>query len=396
MYNASPLLYKHLSGDRFINNLTITDEQDEMLREARKKVRKAIRAAFREAREYLQNENISQKNIDWISKLIPKFLTQGSYVYKTLNGPCYTSQEIDLDDGVYLPMSIIDSEPKASKDWFFAIVDGALKKLAEQEGWHFDGEKETCARLIITGKQAHIDVPLYAIPDARHNQLVESLNYAKANNKTLSSIYYSDAAIQANVYLLDKDDVNLATRKGGWKKSDPMEIYNWFKQEIDIRGRVSGERLRRVCRFLKAWRDYTWKNGGPSSLALMICAVEAFPIDDKGRDDHALLTVAQELPRLLSKEVLNPAAKEKEVVYPRDNINSVDVVVAAQALVTALNSALSGSLEKTKALAEFQHKFGNRMPNNPNWIENINSASIVRSTPAKNVKPEYIPNTKSG
>jgi len=396
MYNATPLFYKHLSDDRFINKLNITDEQDKMLLEARKKVRQAIRNAFSEARVYLKNETIHQKDIDWISKLIPKFLTQGSYVYKTLNSPCSNSQEIDLDDGVYLPMSIIDSEPEANKDWFFAIVDGALKKLAEQEGWHFDGEKETCARIIIPGKQAHIDVPLYAIPDKRHSQLVESLNYAKANNKTLSSIYYSDAAVQAALYLLDKDEVNLATREGGWRKSDPMEIYNWFKQEISLRGQASGQRLRRVCRFLKAWRDYTWENGGPSSLALMICAVEAFPEDDKGRDDHALLTVVRELPSLLNKEVFNPAAKEKEVVYPRDDISSVNVVLAAQALEIALNSALSGSLDKTAALAEFKNKFGNRMPNNTEWIESISSASIVRSTPAKNVKPEYIPNTKSG
>ena len=68
MYNVSPLLYKRFSNDRFINKISITDEQDKMLREARKKVRQAIRAAFLEAREYLKNESVRDDDIEWISK----------------------------------------------------------------------------------------------------------------------------------------------------------------------------------------------------------------------------------------------------------------------------------------------------------------------------------------
>jgi len=393
MYNISPLLYKRFSSDRFIDKISITDEQDKMLREARKKVRQAIRAAFREAREYLKNENIRNDDIEWISKIKPKFFTQGSYAYKTLNSPCYASQEIDLDDGVYLPMSILNSEPSANIEWFFKIVDGALKKLAQQEGWKFK-EKPTCARVVIPGKQAHIDVPLYAIPDKRHTELVEALNYAKADGRNLNDIYFSDALTQ-QLYKLNEDEVNLATRDEGWKKSDPMKIADWFKMEKSIRTQSSGERLIRVCRFLKVWRDFIWENGGPSSLALMICAAEAYPKDDQSRDDYALLQVVKKLPALLGGTINNPAAKD-EVVYPRGNINQEEIILKARALTSSLEMALSGSLNKHTLLVELKSKFGQRIPTIINWIEEITSAAIVRSTSAVNIKPESIPNTKSG
>jgi hypothetical protein len=39
MNNISPLFYKHTHHDRFLNNISISDEQDQMLLEARKKIR---------------------------------------------------------------------------------------------------------------------------------------------------------------------------------------------------------------------------------------------------------------------------------------------------------------------------------------------------------------------
>ena len=393
MYDISPLFYKRASDDRYINAITIRPDQDEMLRTARKLVRQAIRAAFSDARAYLKGrEGIREKDIEWISMIKPKFMTQGSFAYKTLNAPCYSSQEIDLDDGVYLPMSIIDSQPQANKAGFFTVVDGALEKLAEsQKGWTFSKEKDTCARLILPN-QAHIDVPLYAIPDVRYDQMTEALAFLKATRHKLSELIYADDLRTTNNYLLNEDDVFLATRKNGWKKSDPMLISNWFKQEVAIKG----ERLRRICRFLKAWRDFTWEKGGPSSLTLMVCAAEAYPEDDRGRDDYALLTITNDLACLLGREVLNPAAQDKEVLYPRGDINPGEVVIAAQALAGTLDSAISGASDKSQVIQKLTGRFGNRMPSNEDWIEILNSAAIVRATPALAMKPEPIPNAKSG
>lgn len=255
MYDASGLLYKHPYNDRFVDELTITSEQDRMLRDARKKVRAAIRAAFTEARKYL-SEEVPEVDVEIISRIKPKFLTQGSYAYKTLNAPCHSCQEIDLDDGVYLPMSFINQEPSKNMEWFFLIVDGALKALAKQEGWGFTKEKTTCSRVILPGS-AHIDVPLYAIPDERHVEMMEAEEFCKAlNRENMSAILFSDNMAVAKQALLDENDIYLADREAGWRKSDPMSIAMWFKQEIAIRGNGSGQRLRRICRFLKGWRDF--------------------------------------------------------------------------------------------------------------------------------------------
>ncbi|MEJ1385185.1 MAG: CBASS cGAMP synthase [Candidatus Sedimenticola sp. (ex Thyasira tokunagai)] len=397
MYNTSPLLYKHIHTDRFINNISISSGQDDLLLAARKKIRQTIRAAFAEARAYLKGvAGIQERDIEWISNIKPKFMTQVSYAYKTINSPCHPTQEIDLDDGIYLPMSIMRSAPEANKDWFFKIIDGALKKLAHQEGWVFTDEKDTCSRLIIPNRQAHIDIPLYAVPDQRHENMTEALAALKVENRQLSEIIYRGDIKSALPYLLDEDEVYLATRSNGWQQSDPLLIANWFRRQIDIRGQESGRRLRRICRFLKSWRDFVWENGGPSSLTLMICAAEAYPEDDRGRDDYALVEVAKTLPQQLRGSVKNPATTKEEIVYPRGDMNTEEIATAASNLVAALESALSGAVDKGRVIQSFVGQFGDRIPRKPECIEEVGSAEIVRATPAVTVKPDPIPNARSG
>ncbi len=385
MYNTSPLFHKRSEQNRFINKISISDEQEEILLSARKKVRQAIRSAFREARKYLKE--VDNQDVEWVAKLVPKFMTQGSYAYMTLNSPCHRSQEIDLDDGVYLPMSFIEMEPRGNKEWFFTIVDGALKELvATQVGWKFDGSKDTCARIILPN-QAHIDIPLYAIPDERYELLFKALT---ANAVSLREAIYGEDLSFAKSYLLDADQVHLATRHNGWKKSDPLLIANWFKLEV----LTKGKRLRRICRFLKAWRDRTWVKGGPSSLTLMICAAEEYPDDDKDRDDYALLTVANALPERLSQVVRNPTAHD-EIVYPRDITNSDEIVKAARSLANTLTSALNGDQDKQQVIQKYTEEYGTRMPQNCEWIEHLDAAAIVRAAPAIHVKAEPLPNTRT-
>ena len=391
MYDISPLFYRQLQSNRFSDNISINDEQDQMLLSSRSEVRRAIRAAFTNAQLYLQNKSdITAEDIQWITTIKPKFMTQGSYAYKTLNAPCYTTQDIDLDDGVYLPMSILNGEPNANREWFFQIVDGALATLAREKGWKV-GEKDTCARVILPS-QAHIDVPLYAVPDKRFVEMSTGFENLRKEHRRLSNAIYDADTVDSQPYLLNADEVYLATRESGWKKSDPLLIANWFKQEISTKGR----RLRRVCRFLKAWRDFTWEHGGPSSITLMICAAEAYPQDDQSRDDLALLNVVRALPGRLRGQVINPAASDEEVIYPRGNLPTEEFAVQAENLLHALETSISGAMAKEQVPAKMIARFGKRMPADSRLIDVISSAAIVRSTPAKDVKPEPIPNSKSG
>ncbi len=50
----------------------------------------------------------------------------------------------------------------------------------------------------------------------------------------------------------EMEDIHLAMRNGEWKKSDPEQVSKWFNDRVT----EHGDQLRRVCRYLKAWRDY--------------------------------------------------------------------------------------------------------------------------------------------
>lgn len=395
MHNLSKLFFNKLSSDRYIDTITINAEQDAMLRDARRKVRGAIRNAFGNVRQYTK-ENVSYNELKILNEIKPKFFTQGSYAYKTLNSPCHRTQEIDLDDGVYLPMSIFNGNPVLNKKWFFMIVDNALIDLCNKEGWKFNDKIDTCVRIILP-KQAHIDIPLYAISNERHAEMEKQLSEYKEDRKELSIsklMFDSDMKIANSIYL-DKGQVYLARRGSqNWQISDPMAIARWFNMEINTKG----ERLRRICRFLKAWRDFIWKTGGPSSLALMVSACQAYPKDDLDRDDYALLKVTEIIPDLLGGEIINPASlNQKEIIYPKDGVDHIAISNEARQLHKTLENTISGSLDKAHIIIMLRQKFGERMPTNIAWIENIiTPAVIVRNTPSISIKPKPIPNTKAG
>lgn len=92
--------------------------------------------------------------------------TQGSWAYKTLNSPAQTPQQADIDDGAYLPLSFVAQagKPSLASAVSFAAAEEALRPLVKSNGWVLKTDKPTCIRIIISSL-AHIDVPLYAIPD---------------------------------------------------------------------------------------------------------------------------------------------------------------------------------------------------------------------------------------
>jgi hypothetical protein len=325
-------------------------------------------------------------------------MSQGSYVYGTLNNPCHPSQEIDLDDGVYLPMGFINQAPRHNMAWFFEIVDGALRDLAQREKWIFK-TKPTCARLVIPGRHAHIDVPLYAVPDKRHAEMTAMLKSLNREVSFAEAVLKSDMSLAREVRL-DEEDVYLAIRDQGWRQSDPLKIATWFSQEITLRGVASGKRLRRICRFLKAWRDFTWESGGPSSITLMACAVDAYPDDDKDRDDYALYQVVSRLADKLAGEIENPAEdKRREVLYPRPGMNQEEIAERARELAQEVQHAVCSCDTSTGVIQCYKRGFGTRMPDNDAWVlpaQAAAAADTVRRTPAREVRPERIRNTRAG
>ena len=234
-------------------------------------------------------------------------MTQGSAGYKTQNKPCYPSQEVDYDIGCYLPFSDIQDtgKPKQAANFYYATVDKALQKLAEDNKWiGINTEKQTCSRVCINS-QLHIDIPLYSVPDSEfstiHERTTESSS--KSINKDNSSAEENESWDYFNF-----EKVLLGRRDGDWQESDPRKINLYFNDAFEKKG----EQLRRLCRYLKAWRDFKWKNGGPKSIYLMCLADDLFQFENEVGDDMALLDLISKIPDRLKngKPVKNKAEKE--------------------------------------------------------------------------------------
>ncbi len=314
--DASRAFFKTGYQDTFLASLGVADADKETLRATRDEVRSAIRSGFQEWDVHLERQHLfeaaalaSTFAYDAKPTLSPKFRMQGSWSYHTLN--CTTTeppQEIDLDDGVFLPVSFLtqngSTHPAIVSAAYFDVIEKILAPLCEKNGWTLVTDKSSCVRVEVS-RGAHVDLALYAIPDRDYAVLVEkaataSMTFDAQLEKaalSFSEQFYQD---------LPSDHIMLAHRTEGWKPSDPRKLEDWFQ---DALGR-HGEQLRRVCRYLKGWRDHNWDGCRLSSIALMACAVTAFDEavakPENGRDDSALHFVAGRLPELLSSRIPNP------------------------------------------------------------------------------------------
>jgi len=371
MANVSKLLHASGATPTFLKHLNVADEHRAHLTESREKIRQRIRETF-----------ASLAKAELGVTVRPKFYTQGSYAYRTINNPAWTPpQQMDLDDGTYLPMTFIQNEkrPSVAAASFFKLVDATLEKLAIQEGWEFV-RKPTCARLVISSI-AHIDVPLYAIPDVEFSRLVEA-KMAKTSD---------GAAIDARAVSVDRwdalpsDCVLLAHRDQDWISSDPRKIHDWFMDAIQIYGPI----LRRVSRYLKAWRDHNRPHlDEVSSILLMVCAWESF--EELGRpnvpsrDDLALLRVAERLPRLLQGPIYNPADGDERIDSRLSDASRQLAITTAQKFDRELTEVIERCFDPHLAIGKLTELFGDRIPDEPSLVDITKAAHAeVRAHPAR-------------
>ncbi len=155
----------------FLSRLSVPDRDEQALREARDLIRATLRIGFASwqdkfDRRVILNETALRKSVP-DPKLRPKFRMQGSAFYHTLNDPAQQPpQRIDYDDGVYLPISFLadTGNPVLASAGYFRLVETVLAPLCDRKGWKLCTDKSSCVRVILDDR-AHIDLPLYAIPD---------------------------------------------------------------------------------------------------------------------------------------------------------------------------------------------------------------------------------------
>lgn len=329
--------------------------------------------------------------------LTPRFWTQGSFQYNTLNRPFLTPpQEMDIDDGTYLPMAMFENEPVIGHRFLHLLVDSSLQSLvAENAGWEFES-KRTCARIKIPEMNTHIDVPMYAIPEEQFLEKQTALTVLKESRFDSYDAFTDAWMSNRAAYELDSECVNLALREGEqkWMKSDPKIVEDWFHQSCQRNGR----HLRKLCRFIKAWRDATWQNDGPSSIALMAATVSILDRMTHDKDDFGttMKLIAEQLPAEFNNGVVSPDPTDEKLLFPPSREHT-DRELQILGEVHALNAYLAeaeAAETKEEALQALSRAFGNRVTN-CELIVKKKSAPAFKHEPmsaekAKSISPTMI------
>ncbi|MFG1225637.1 CBASS cGAMP synthase [Xanthobacter wiegelii] len=373
--NAHRIFTGPVDADHYLAALTLETDRINKLRDARDACREGLRSGLRNWSTLVNDQLLFERAIvaSAPTSLKPKFKMQGSFAYRTLNDPAKAPpQEIDLDDGVFVPVSFLSDHgrvhPALISSGYFKAVEAALKPVCDAHGWTLDTDKSSCVRVRLDDG-AHIDFALYAIPDAEFEELVEAAAATRvlADESRLS--LHEQLEFAETVYQnLREDQIMLAHRTEGWKPSDPRKLGDWFRAAL----KMHDEQLRRVCRYLKGWRDFQWEASRLSSISLMVCVVttydEAATPVATNRDDLALLAVCERLPGLLAKPIANPVVPGQFLDEGWSDRERQTMIAAAEELLQRVQEALRGTDSADRALESLVCAFGDRLPDNPALI----------------------------
>lgn len=361
MLNCSKLL-DHQSGIRpgVLQNSNLPEEEDKALVAAREIIRADLR---RDLPRLLNLPEDCPK---------PKFIMQGSKRYKTLNKPYYPpGQQADLDDGVYVPVDILqDQSPSIASKGYIETVDAILARTAENKNWRLETSNPCCSRLVISDT-AHIDIPKYCMPVAEYLRIVEARKIEAAKSLAANA---GDASGAGSYFreddewdLIDYDKVRLAHREEGWINSDPRKVNDWVDDQA-----AQQPLYRKIVRLLKVWRDHQdWENDDPKSILLMAAAAEADWPQDQARIDEVLLHIVDQMARILSGPVANPGdcGGKDDLTQILDRTGSrQDVIQKFQSLARALRFAIEETDDPAAAIQRLREQFGPRLPDDADLL----------------------------
>ena len=96
--------------------------------------------------------------------------------------------------------------------------------------------------------------------------------------------------------------------------SDPKIVEDWFNDSCSR----NGPHLRKICRFMKAWRDAQWDVGGPSSISLMAATVnivDGIPLNNKDFGE-IMKVIAEHLPNEFRRGIQSPDHTDEKPLFP--------------------------------------------------------------------------------
>jgi hypothetical protein len=393
--NAHQLLAGTDRQAGFWRNISLDDATERKpLIAVRDEIRRVLRKGFvalndggfsRKAMLLKAHEAFRAKEDDF--RLAPRFRMQGSFAYFTVNKPAWAPpQQIDLDDGVYLPTSFVGQHaPVVAAKAFFSVVEDILRPLCDRNGWTLCN-KSSCVRIIL-GEGAHLDLPLYAIPDEDFLDPQSVVAKAMGGATMDSAALFAEASgeLSEAVYeQIPSDRIMLAKRDGAWEESDPRKMDRWFKDAVA----EHGQQLRRISRYLKAWRDYQWKTQGTgmTSICLMACVVAAYDelagSVSEDRDDLALKEVCARLPGLLACDIPNPVVDGACLDDGWSEQQRESYRLLASELHRTICAALDGATP-LRVVQLFRVALGSRIPEDLSLVSAVGlEAEIIRRAPA--------------
>lgn len=390
--NAHALFCGLKAEPSFLANLTIPDVDRAGLMQAKKEVRAALRAAA--AQIPLQDEYWQDSYARLVKRqdrpvVQVKFMTQGSFAYHTINAPAQVpQQEIDLDDGMYVPVRFLENgEPALAAKGLFTFAESALAPLCRANGWVLDRTKQSCVRVKLW-PGAHIDLPIYSIPQDRFEAITENLQ------KSMTVSLMARDAMPVG-WRLPSDKIMLAQRDGTWLHSDPQQLHDWVNARYERYGPV----YRRLSRFFKGWRDYTWEKSPLSSLCIM-CAIDValremngLPADN--RDDELVMGIAKRLPDIFSGHVVNPVINNL-CINEWDDAARQEIVSASRVLRDKMVSALEHTGDAELVVRKLREKFGERLPYRPDSVKIASKIEAIQRAPAATVAAPRVIASTSG
>lgn len=372
---------KNFNG--FRQNLNLSENHRSILLGARKDIRRAIRTAFNEQEsKYFTDESINilrefTKNSNNSAKPKPLFMSQGSFVYHTINLPYNPpTQQMDLDDGVYLPLSYVENDLHENFDKAALVlrnvIQACIEDLCVENGWSLEKHPK-CLRVTISS-DAHIDLPIYSIPDDQAHTIKEAAltqhQLHLTQDKATTILSYEKAS-----------QILLAT-ENGWVKSDPREIQEWVEE--------TSERFKnKFCfysRYLKAWRDAEWPNEETKLSSIMIMA----GIEKALREStfYHNENIALDLSAVVNS--IKIYLLDSGIKHPRDNCR-LDENLPGRHTITERLTNLANQLNKATKLNDVRlltSVFGDRFPSFDGMSDGeFSQTNLVASTVLTPIRP---------
>ena len=388
--NAHALFVGLKSEESFKSRIHIEtgDEEDRMLRRADAEIRSAIRHSFNRIGEILKSDEGRRHRLEnsqnrpsqafdrsgIVPSLDVRFLRQGSFAYRTLIRPAQQPpQEIDLDDGVYVPVEFINGIPIFPSSAFFYVIEQALEPVMRAHSdWRLE-TKNTCVRVVFENQGAHIDLPLFAVEENEFKRIEKNLNEASDGKARVADVLNNHRWHGLNDHFrVPSASILRADREKDWEAADPKKFQDWF--ETWANGDQLGPVLRRVSMYGKAWRDHNFPDSNLSSMAILVSAVSALsevpgkPANDRD-DELALLTLKRLKSDLSGPGIMHPLDERNRLDGKIEDDERANLISALDDAIRSFDVALNHTTNAHAVVQRLRSIFGNRLPDLPDAVD---------------------------